>query len=172
MFLVHVMRRSSGNKQWIYYTWHRVENLGIQCMGWERIERKLRCNAQKNRRVTFRIMTIFQWVHKKICSFCTSSHSLHFYLLSHTHGITTFSRECVNLRVHGLVEGTDIRFNWLCSVTTLPFPFGTRLHVEPFRHKIRTSPHPKMHCAETANTHWSDAHDHNNTNKNQSLLLF
>lgn len=85
MFLVHVMRRSSGNKQWIYYTWHRVENLGIQCMGWERIERKLRCNAQKNRRVTFRIMTIFQWVHKKICSFCTSSHSLHFYLLSHTH---------------------------------------------------------------------------------------
>lgn len=59
MFLVHVMRRSSGNKQWIYYTWHRVENLGIQCMGWERIERKLRCNAQKNRRVTFRIMTIF-----------------------------------------------------------------------------------------------------------------
>lgn len=115
------------------------EEIEVQCT------KKPSCNIQNN--------DDFQWVHKKIFSFCTSSHSLHFYLLSHTHGITTFSRECVNLRVHGLVEGTDIRFNWLCSVTTLPFPFGTRLHVEPFRHKIRTSPHPKMHCAETANTH-------------------
>lgn len=125
---------------------------------------KVQCNMKKNDRLELQNNVNFQWVHKKICTFCTYSvDSLHFHLLSQTH---TRNVSMGNVTIYVCMpcwrHGHTLQLVLLCCIDDDAITLQPEC-IKTVQHSM-CSPHPKtIHCAELQ--HWSDAHDHNNTNK-------